>query len=201
MIRVTRVLGWELANRAFPPAAKGLDLGDAPRRLLVVALQLAIVVLVGAPLLAITQPFMPRFPGALLLISLLALLAISFWQRATNLEGHTRAAAQAIAEALARSTIDGRAEAPDHDLHEASALLVGLGSPLPVHLGPDSPAVGKTLAELNVRGLTGATILAIRRGAETHLVPAGNQSLAAGDVLALAGAKEATDAAKELLAG
>ena len=46
---------------------------------------------------------------------------------------------------------------------------------------------GKTLAEIKLRGLTGATILAIEREGESVVVPAGNERLRAGDVLALAG--------------
>ena len=51
MIRTARFLGQELANRAFPTVGAGrLDTADAPRRLLVVTLQLLIVMAVGAPL-------------------------------------------------------------------------------------------------------------------------------------------------------
>jgi CPA2 family monovalent cation:H+ antiporter-2 len=63
-----------------------------------------------------------------------------------------------------------------------------------------SPAVGKTLAELNLRGLTGATVLAIHRGGENVSVPTAGEVLKAGDVLALAGTHDAVDAAKGLLA-
>jgi CPA2 family monovalent cation:H+ antiporter-2 len=63
-----------------------------------------------------------------------------------------------------------------------------------------SPAVGKTLAELNLRGLTGATVLAIHRGEENVSVPTAWEVLRAGDVLALAGTHAAVEAAKGLLA-
>ena len=59
-----------------------------------------------------------------------------------------------------------------------------------------SPAVGRTLAELNLRGLTGATVLAIQRGDAGLLVPTAREVLAAGDVLALAGTQEAVEAAR-----
>ena len=72
-------------------------------------------------------------------------------------------------------------------------------SPVSMRLDPLSPAVGKTLAELNIRGLTGATVLAIRRGAEAVLVPSGHERLMAGDVLGVAGTRDAVAAAKRLL--
>jgi len=61
--------------------------------------------------------------------------------------------------------------------------------------------VGRTLANLNLRGATGAIVLAIARGGEGVLVPTGHEELRADDVLALAGTHEAVAAAKQLLSG
>ena len=69
-----------------------------------------------------------------------------------------------------------------------------------MRLAADSYAVGKTLADLNLRGLTGATVLACLRDGEGVLVPTGHETLQPDDVLALAGAHEAIDAARALLA-
>lgn len=202
MIRVSRSLGLQLASRAFPlPEPGRVDAADAPRRLLIVTLQLAIVMLVGVPLLAITQPFVPAFPGVVILVALLMLLSFSFWRQATNLQGHTRAAAQIIVESLVQQTREGRATSPTQESDEINRMLVGLGSPVPVRLTPGARAAGKTLAELNLRGLTGATVLAVHRNEQTILVPSGRDALAPGDVLALAGTKESIEAAQDLLLG
>ena len=197
---VARFLGFELANRVFP-AAKGesIDLAAAPRRLLVVTLQLAIVLLVGVPLIAITQPFLPPLRGAAVLLFVLLLLAFAFWRGAANFQGHARAAAQALAEVLTRQTRQGRAAENRHSLESANKILAGLGSPVPVVLPAGSPAVGKTLAEVELRGLTGATVLAIQRGEQSVLIPSGHERLLEGDVLAIAGSHEAVAAARELL--
>lgn len=201
LIRVARVLGFELACRAFPAAQREqLDLAAAPRRLLVVTLQLAIVLAVGAPLVAITQPFLPPFRGAAVLLFVLLVLAVPFWRGAANLQGHARAAAQAIAEALSRQTRKGRAEGATQQVDDLDRIFTGLGSPTPVELQPGSAAVGKTLAQIKLRGLTGATVLAIRRGSESVVVPSGHERLIEGDVLAVAGTHEAVQAARELLA-
>jgi len=202
MIRTARYLGQELANRAFPAVGAGrLDTADAPRRLLVVTLQLLIVMVVGAPLVAITQPFVPALQGALILFLLTGLLAISFWRNATNMQGHARAAAHVVAELLAQQSREGQAVGQQQTSAELNSVLVGLGSPEQVILPADSPAVGKTLAEINLRGLTGATVLAVQRGDETVLVPVGKEALLAGDILALAGSKESIELATELLHG
>jgi CPA2 family monovalent cation:H+ antiporter-2 len=200
LVRTARFFGFELAGRAFPVAeANSLDLAAAPRRLLVVTLQLAIVLLIGLPLVAITQPFVPPLRGAAVLLFVLLLLAFAFWRGATNLQGHTRAAAQALAESLTRQTREGRAEGTDHQNDDAHRIFSGLGSPVPVQLQPGSPAVGKTLAQIRLRGLTGATVLAIRRGEHSVLVPSGEERLLEGDVLAIAGSKDAVNAAKQVL--
>jgi CPA2 family monovalent cation:H+ antiporter-2 len=80
-------------------------------------------------------------------------------------------------------------------------VLPGLGEPQAVRLTEQSPAVDRTLAQLNLRGLTGATVLAITRGNQPIIVPTGREILRAGDTLALAGAEDAIAAAVRALNG
>ena len=198
IMRGARVIGFDLAQSALPRAKSGLDAADAPRKLFVVTLQLAIVIAVGAPLLAITLPFVPPLAGGLGLLAVLTLLAVAFWRQATDLQGHTRASAQVVAELISQQTArTGSAERESDDVRQ---LLQGLGAPEAIELAPSSPAVGRTLAELNLRGRTGATVLAVRRPAgENVLVPTGRERLLAGDVLAVAGSSEAIDRARSIL--
>ncbi|NBD11018.1 MULTISPECIES: cation:proton antiporter [Corallococcus] len=202
IIRMGRRLGVVLAEGALPAAANGkVDLAAAPRRMLVVALQLASVFMVSVPVVAITQPFLPGVPGAVLLLVSLAVMGFAFWKSATHLQGHMRAGAQVIVEALAAQSHakGGEDEESSDVLHGVRQLLPGIGEPESVALGEASAAVGRTLAELNLRGMTGATVLAIRRGTEGVLVPSAQEVLRAGDILALAGTHEAIDAAKGVL--
>jgi CPA2 family monovalent cation:H+ antiporter-2 len=78
-------------------------------------------------------------------------------------------------------------------------LLPGLGDPVPLRLPAESYAVGRTLADLDLRGLTGATVLAIVRDGASVTVPTGDETLRAGDILALAGLPQAIEAARALL--
>ena len=119
------------------------------------------------------------------------MLAISFWRGATNLQGHTRAAAQALAELLSRkrARVGRRCGAARSTTSIASSPASARRSPSSCR--PTHRAVGKTLAEIKLRGLTGATVLAIQRGDESILVPAGHERLQAGDVLAIAGTHDA----------
>jgi len=199
IFRIAGALGIALADRALPKAASGkTDLADAPRRALVVTVQLAAVLLVGLPVLALTQPFISSWVAAATLGALLLLLGVHFWRSATNLQGHVKAGAEVIVEALVARA--GRRAPPDRGaLEGVSELLPGLGAPVPVRLDAGSPAVGKTLAQLGVRGVTGASVLAIVRGEAGVIVPSASEVLRAGDVLAVAGTREAVAAAVELL--
>jgi CPA2 family monovalent cation:H+ antiporter-2 len=208
VVRVARKLGFTIAETAFPAAAAGAaDRAAAPRRALVVTLQLALVLLTGLPLLAVTQPVLGGVYGPLLFALLLVALGVSFWRGAADLHGHVRAGAQALVEALvAQARAGGVAAAPPAPSDAAPAalgqvheLLPGLGEPTPVRIDARSPAVGRSLAELNLRGATGATVLVITRGSEGIVVPSAQEILRVGDVLALAGAHDAIAAARELL--
>lgn len=207
VVRVSRRLGVAIAEAALPSAQAGkLDLAAAPRRALVVTLQLAFVLLTGIPLLAVTQPLLGGVFGPLVFAALLLALGVAFWRGATELQGHVQAGAQTIVEVLLAQAHAGatrgaprRAPGADDPLRQVSELLPGLGAPTAVHLDDASPAVGKTLAELNLRGVTGATVLAITRGEYGLLVPSAKEMLQAGDTLALAGTSEAIGAARALL--
>ena len=99
----------------------------------------------------------------------------------------------AAVAAKAKSNADGE------DLDEVHRLLPGIGEPVSFQLDEASPAVGQTLASLNLRGMTGATVLAITRGDQGLIASTAKEVLRAGDVLALAGSHEAIAAAKAML--
>src|SRR5947209_1958416 len=142
VVRVSRKLGLILARLALPAEKhKRVDFAAAPRRMLVVTFQLAGVLLVGMPLLAFTQPFLPGVQGAVLLALLVVVLGAAFWRSATNLQGHVRAGAEVILEALvaqsrARTTVEEGD--PLDRLHQ---LLPGLGTLTTVRLDSGSAAI------------------------------------------------------------
>ena len=129
-------------------------------------------------------------------VIIFVVLAVLFWRRARGLEGHVRAAAQAVLEVLAAQRAEPETDDP---LEQARNLFPGLGAPVRFELPVHSSAVGRSLAELELRSSTGATVLAIVRGAEGFAVPDAHAPLQPGDVLALAGTDEAIDAATALL--
>jgi CPA2 family monovalent cation:H+ antiporter-2 len=224
LLRTARGLGQAIALRALPAPTRGVDLGGAPRRAFLVTWQLVMVAMVGVPLVALTQPFLPKHLGTVIFFGALVVLAIAFWRSATNLQGHTKAGAEVIVAALAKQ-MAGRAGEPDEPVpHRRRAsdsgtepatlaaapeqvrtlsgiydLIPGLGQPVSIEVGPDDYAVGRSLSELDLRDRTDATVLVIVRSGESVILPVGKEVLKAGDVLALAGAEAAVLKAKALL--
>jgi CPA2 family monovalent cation:H+ antiporter-2 len=219
IVRNARLLALALSGLAWPEVAAGqMDLAAAPRRAFVLGLQLAIILILGAPLVAVTQPFLPPLQGAGVLAIAVVGLALAVWRSASNLQGHVRAGAQMIVQVLAKQATaratpeelaggergSGHAAAVSEGdeaarLERISQVLPGLGFLSTVHLSAGHHAVGRTLSELDVRGRTGATVLAISRDAAGVSVPTGRETLRAGDILCMTGTHDAIDAARALL--
>ncbi len=196
IIRGAKTLGSLIASAAIRPGKDGqVDLGLAPRRALTLALQLGVLFAIGFPLLAFTQPFLPFGYSPVVFAVLLTLLGVVFWKSTVDLQGHLQAGAQMVAEALS-------SHAPKNQevlLEEINSVVPGIGAPSSIVIQPGSPAAGKTLAELNLRSLTGASVIALTRGGDRHLMPAGKELVQAGDTLVLVGTQEAVGMAKDLL--
>jgi CPA2 family monovalent cation:H+ antiporter-2 len=137
------------------------------------------------------------FPFGLALIVGVALLALPFWRSTTNLQGHVRAGTQAILETLVAQSRSGKPATTN--LEDLRAMLPGIGEPTAVSIDGGAICVGRSLKELNLRGLTGATVLAIERGPGEVVFPAADEILRDHDLLVLTGTHEAVAAACELL--
>jgi CPA2 family monovalent cation:H+ antiporter-2 len=208
IFRVARGLATELARLALPQQGR-LDLAAAPRRALVVTLEIGVVLLIGIPILLVTQPFLPSLRGAAVLAAVLALLAVAGWRSATNLQGHVAAGSEVLISALRSSlppeqataewAVAQTAEYQADRFTTATHLLPGMGTPRRFDVEASHYGAGKSLAELALRGHTGATVLAITRGEQGIPAPNKEERLLPGDRLVLVGSRAATDAARRLL--
>jgi len=204
LVRMTRTVALTLARRALPQPGLGkLDRAFAPRAAFVATLHFALLATCALPLLALMLPLAPQAITGGALAALGVTLVVVVWRSARALYGHSRAGAEVIVMAL---TQHDRTRGSDEELRQTmdhvAALLPGLGDPDSLRLRAGDPGVGRTLAELDVRGSTGAEVLAILRSDGTALQsvhPGAHERLADGDVLAIAGSPRAMRAARALL--
>jgi len=186
-------LAWLLATSVIPGGDGGHDLGRSPRRALLLTLELAIVVTLGLPIAAVTQPLVPG--GGLALLGVIVIFALVTRRSIEDFDKHVHAGSALILEVLARqSSANAKPE-----LSEVEIALPGFQGLTPVVLSTGTPAIGKTLGELDLRARTGASVLAIGRAGGGIANPRPDEPLCAGDVLALAGSDEAIAAARVVL--
>jgi CPA2 family monovalent cation:H+ antiporter-2 len=187
--QIARILALEVV-----PARGGdaPDLGRAPRRALMLTIELALALAIVFPLIAITQPFLPS--GALIiLVAVLALVVITY-RSIVDFDHHVRAGSELLLELMRHPGAP-----PEHPLGEALGVLPGFGEIVSIELSGTATAVGRSLAELDLRAKTGATVLAIARAGAGLATPSPVEPLRAGDVLAVAGSGEAIASARVLL--
>ncbi len=198
-----RHLAGELATRALPSPKGRLDLARAPRRALTATFHLGLTSLALLVPFLLLQPLLPRYSTALIFVSLALLLLGTVWQATRDLEGHARAGAEVIATALVQEL---NRNTEEHDLNRTMermvVMLPGLGEPVLMTVGKGCRLDGRTLGELDVRGLTGATVMAVTReagGERKSFVPSATTRLEAGDLVAIAGSPDALAAVREMV--
>ncbi len=149
---------------------------------------------VGVPSIAVLRPLMDEAYGMGLLGLAVIAVVLLLWRNAGAIEAEYRSGAEELAELLVR-------QSTGDDLTEGEpGLMPGLETARSIPLRAEGVAVGRTLAELDLRAQTGATVVAIQRGEAKILLPTGRERLEAGDVLAIVGAHEAVRLAQASLA-
>jgi CPA2 family monovalent cation:H+ antiporter-2 len=202
LTRVSRALARTIANQALPPPLHNrVDVAHAPRNAFIMILQIVNLLIVGALLIAVTQPFLSPVQGSVVMGLLLLTLCVGFWRSTHQLEEHVRAGSLALVEVLAKKGpgIDQHLPDQPQSLVLYNNLFPGMGDPVQIRI-PDGALYGsKTIAELNIRGKTGGIILAIRRGDIAIAMPTADEKLLPGDIVAVAGSNEAVEAVRALL--
>jgi CPA2 family monovalent cation:H+ antiporter-2 len=182
-----------LAAEVIPAPDSELDLGRAPRQILVLVLELGISLVIAVPAVAATQPFVPASPLVVALGLLVAFLVVR--RSIADFDGHVRAGSELVLELMARPA----APTEPTPLAQMEKVLPGFAGVTPLELLATSPAVGKSLAQLDLRARTGASVLAIHRGEHGLATPSATEPLRAGDILALAGSDAEIAAARSML--
>lgn len=192
-VRAARSLGAQTAERVFGPPNEAAQ-RHRPRRLLEVAVQLLVVLVIGIPCAVFALPFAGGWLA--LAIATLALGTVALlWRTAGQVAPQVQFSAERLVDLLSRQTAAQSGGATE----SKSDGILGLDMAHGVALDERSHAVGKTLADLDLRAVTGATVVAIRNADDDHRLPTGQEPLAVGDVLALAGTAPSIARARALL--
>jgi len=189
----TRKLALAMALKALPPVQGRMDAAVTPRRSLAMAVQVALLLAAATPLVALAAPFLPVLASPAVVLVVVIPLAWLVWRAATQLDGHVRAGAEVIAEALVQSQGNQAAVAL------LPQLLPGIGELRVVPLDSGNPSCGATLRELELASGCGAQVYAVTRGTERITMPDEDFELRAGDLVALGGSPDAVAAAERRL--
>ncbi len=177
---------------------------DAPSMARVRALRalllLGFTALVGFPSATVVNAFLADGRIVVLVVVALIIIAVIGIRSARDVDAEVRSAALRIAVALTSQGADASAEtSAEATERPARPTLPELGVTERLTVTAGCHASGKTLAELDLRAHTGATVLTIQREGGSMALPNGQDRLREGDVLLLAGTNEALEAARALL--
>ncbi|MEZ4287260.1 MAG: cation:proton antiporter [Polyangiales bacterium] len=166
---------------------------------------LTFVIGIGFPTVSLIQPFLNGpWAEVMLLVVLSVALVLVGWRVGEIEGGHTSSVARLALDIEGRLQFDDAPLSnvlltqPADDAAFDDDSLAGIDY-APVEIASGVTADGLTLAELDLRCRSGATVIAIRRGGVTTTLPTGHERLQAGDLLALSGSDESIDRAREIL--
>jgi CPA2 family monovalent cation:H+ antiporter-2 len=155
------------------------------------------IVTVSLLLLLLSSPLLPPIKILFLLLGLTAVVAVMLKTWFVRIYARAQAA---IRETLER-------EHPPHEpeVHKPMPPLLEQAELLTLHLQPDWPSVGKTITDLKLRTLTGASVVVVRRGKESIINPNPDlhfehqdQVLLLGDALQLIAAEKLMKGIQEI---
>jgi CPA2 family monovalent cation:H+ antiporter-2 len=147
---------------------------------------------IAIPLGAIFWPVLDAVYTVPIVLAVLLVGIYFVWRKAGRIDREIRSGAERVIHTLAK-------QRGHSDPAAAKTFLPGIKNVVSIQLEPSAPAVGKTLAELNLRAVTGASVLAIHRQDQDVIIPTGSETLAAGDLLALTGSSKSIELARRLI--
>lgn len=166
----------------------------AAHQLVVWFVIMAVLALAFAEIVMLNVNLLPDEPQVrIAIIGVLLAVAIVGWKRFQRIG---RAAGYRFNEALQAEKRRARARPP-----AAASLTLTVPGDFYTHLAipPGSPAIGRTIRELDVRAKTGASIVSVARGEEKYRNPGPNWCFEAGDVVSVIGDPRQLAALKNLM--
>jgi CPA2 family monovalent cation:H+ antiporter-2 len=192
-LRKLRALGMLLAEASVPNAAGKTH--TAPLRAVITNVILSVgTALILLWILVLSSAMLPPWPVLLAILGIVILIALAMWQRLIRLYSK--------AQISIRETLTTPHDHP-HKIEDIDdAPLPGIlkqAEILSIEITETSPAAGKLVRDLNLRYLTGASIVAIDRSTSPIINPGPNEELRPGDHLLLLALPDQLDNAKKIL--
>jgi CPA2 family monovalent cation:H+ antiporter-2 len=185
-----------VADAILARVAQGAALAAVAREALRAALLLMLWLGMGLPLLAVVGPSAGPL-GHAVLASVAAGLGLSLWRALRGRDEDVRSVTARVVAVIGRSAAPDVAPPPSRDV---DAWLPPVEAVARVALPVGSAAAGRTLAELDLRARTGATVVAlVDADGATISLPHGRTRLAPGSALMLLGSADEVAAARAML--
>lgn len=192
ILREARRLAAVFGEFALPhPATGAVDAALGPRRALSIVVEISAIALVGIAVSTLTGSFLPWFTVPSIVAAVVLPIVWVWWRSVHDLD-HARAGAEVILDVLGHER--SASEAPEI-AHEHAAELDDVRRWRVPH---GHRAIGATLLELELHAC-GATVLALTRHGERIALPSGDETLRAGDTLAITGSAASVARALESL--
>lgn len=182
-----------LLEALVPPDEEGRPPAEARPRLTRFVLGL-VTAAVAWWYLSISLPLLPGGRGSLVALVVIGGVGVLFWRAANRFYARIQAN---LRDTLARSHAEPETGPAlvSHLVEQGAEVRV-----MTLKLGPNAKGAGRSIAELDLRAVSGATLLQINRAAGHIPAPSPQTKLEPGDEVMLVGTQEQVDAARILLA-
>lgn len=147
---------------------------------------------VSFPMLALLSPFLNIYLFAIIIIGTFFALIFRLWTTAGKVYFDSEGGSGRLVSALKKQTYNPSIK------ELKSPNIPGLDNLELLEVSNEN-VLGKSLLELNIRNLTGATVVSISRGDKIIMFPNHSEILVKGDVLQIWGSLDAKNRCRELL--
>ena len=185
------------SQRLLRPSVEATSGGDASSSAMRAMLLALVLVAAGVPFIVAVGLVVGAAYAAVAFAVGVVIVGMYLWRTAGRMDSEFQAAVHQIGNALSTQVEPD----PSQETERLSnpTLFPGLDDVVMVYVGETAAAAGKTLADLDLRARTGATVVAVRRKEGSATLPAGDQRLEVGDVLALTGTQVGIERARCLI--
>lgn len=192
-IRSLRATISALADLAIPARLRDREEAEAVTHVLRNTFWLLAAVAVAVGLLVVASPFLPSLPVLAVAVTLVAIASTALYGATAKLNRRMEAAVSAVVE-----------DTPEATSRDDILQVIREQYPWDVHVDhvtvpADSAGAGRSLADLEVRRATGASVIALERSGGRVVNPGPEARLLPGDVVTLLGEREQVAAARALV--